>query len=143
LKPGDSFTSALGQSEALNQDGSGQLSPGIAVEVEADGDLHFALTDATGDKPIICEVPCKPAWCGIRTTCFQLDTDEISPAYSIHEKTHDQRNASHHRDWKSVLGHRSRAQRWIKSKKATAGLRCLGDSPGDETKTFVTARQRH
>ncbi len=30
----------------------------VAVKVEADGDLHVALTDATGDKPgtVVCEV---------------------------------------------------------------------------------------
>jgi hypothetical protein len=34
----------------------------VALKVEADGDLHIALTDATGDKPgiVVCEVPVKP-----------------------------------------------------------------------------------
>src|SRR4029077_12030734 len=42
----------------------------IAVKVEADGDLHLALQDATGDKPgiVIVEVPAKPQWCQIRST---------------------------------------------------------------------------
>jgi hypothetical protein len=33
----------------------------VAVKVEADGDLHIALTDATGDKrgTVVCEVPCE------------------------------------------------------------------------------------
>jgi hypothetical protein len=44
----------------------------IAVKVEADGDLHLALQDATGNKPgiVVCEVPAKPQWCEIRTTVF-------------------------------------------------------------------------
>ena len=42
----------------------------VAVKVEADGDLHIALQDATGDKPgiVIVEVPAKPQWCEIRNT---------------------------------------------------------------------------
>jgi hypothetical protein len=44
----------------------------VALKVEADGDLHFALQDATGDKPgiVVCEVPAKPQWCEIRNTVF-------------------------------------------------------------------------
>ena len=44
----------------------------VAVKVEADGDLHIALQDATGDKPgiVVCEVPAKKQWCEIRTTVF-------------------------------------------------------------------------
>jgi len=36
----------------------------IAVKVEADGDLHIALQDATGDRPgiVVAEVPAKPGW---------------------------------------------------------------------------------
>jgi len=42
------------------------------VKVEADGDLHIALQDATGDKPgiVVVEVPSKPQWCEIRQTVF-------------------------------------------------------------------------
>src|SRR6266436_9376513 len=38
----------------------------VAVKVEADGDLHLALQDATGDKSgiVVCEVPAKPEWLG-------------------------------------------------------------------------------
>jgi hypothetical protein len=44
----------------------------VAVKVEADGDLHLALSDATGAKPgvIVVEVPAKQRWCEIRTTVF-------------------------------------------------------------------------
>ena len=42
----------------------------VAVKVEADGDLHIALNDATGDKKgtVVCEVALKPQWCDIRET---------------------------------------------------------------------------
>jgi hypothetical protein len=44
----------------------------VAVKVEADGDLHIALSDATGDKQgtVVCKVPLKPQWCDIRETVF-------------------------------------------------------------------------
>ena len=44
----------------------------VAVKLEADGDLHIALNDATGDKKgtVVCDVPLKPQWCDIRETVF-------------------------------------------------------------------------
>ena len=44
----------------------------MAGKVEADGDLHLALSDATGDKAgtVVCEIPVRPQWCEIRTTVF-------------------------------------------------------------------------
>jgi len=44
----------------------------VAVKAETDGDLHIALTDATGDKPriVVVEVPAEPRWCSIRETVF-------------------------------------------------------------------------
>jgi len=44
----------------------------VAIEVEADGDLHIELGNATGDKPgiVVCEVPAEPTWCEIRKTIF-------------------------------------------------------------------------
>jgi hypothetical protein len=44
----------------------------VAVQVEADGDLHIALGDATDQKPgiVVCEVPAGPTWCEIRKTVF-------------------------------------------------------------------------
>jgi hypothetical protein len=44
----------------------------VTVRVEADGDLHIALADATGDKPgiVVCEIPAQPRWCEIRQTVF-------------------------------------------------------------------------
>jgi hypothetical protein len=51
------------------------------VKVEADGDLHVALADATGNKPgiVVCEVPAKPQWCEIRTTVFSCPDDSQQP----------------------------------------------------------------
>jgi hypothetical protein len=44
----------------------------VAVKIEADGDLHLALSDATGNKPgtVVVEVPAKQQWCEIRKTVF-------------------------------------------------------------------------
>ena len=44
----------------------------VAVKAETDGDIHIALSDATGDKLgiVIVELPEKPQWCSIRETVF-------------------------------------------------------------------------
>jgi hypothetical protein len=44
----------------------------VAVQVEADGDLHIAVGNATDPKPgiVICEVPAEATWCEIRKTIF-------------------------------------------------------------------------
>ena len=44
----------------------------VAVKVEADGDLHIELSDATGDKQgiVVVKIPLGPQWCDIRTTVF-------------------------------------------------------------------------
>ena len=44
----------------------------VAVQIEADGDLHIALGDATNPKPgiVVCEVPAGAKWCEIRKTIF-------------------------------------------------------------------------
>jgi hypothetical protein len=44
----------------------------VDLKLEADGDLHIALQDATGDKQgiVVCEIPAKPEWCAIRKTVF-------------------------------------------------------------------------
>jgi hypothetical protein len=48
----------------------------VALKVEADGDLHIALQDATGDKPgiVVVEVPAEPQWCSIRERVFSWTT---------------------------------------------------------------------
>jgi hypothetical protein len=44
-----------------------KISRVVAFKVEADGDLHIALQDATGDKPdiVVVEVSAKPQWCSV------------------------------------------------------------------------------
>jgi hypothetical protein len=44
----------------------------VDLIVEADGDLHIALHDATGSKMgiVVCEIPLGPQWCSLRTTVF-------------------------------------------------------------------------
>jgi hypothetical protein len=46
----------------------------VGMKVEADGDVHVALQDATGNKPgnVVAEVPAKPKWCPIRNVLFSL-----------------------------------------------------------------------
>jgi len=46
----------------------------VGMKVEADGDVHIALQDATGNKPgsVVVEVPAKPKWCPIRKVLFGL-----------------------------------------------------------------------
>jgi hypothetical protein len=63
----------------------------VAVQVEADGDLHIALRDATGDKPeiVVCEVPAEPTWCEIRKTIFSWTRTRFPPVYSLDERTYD------------------------------------------------------
>jgi hypothetical protein len=48
----------------------------VALKVEADGDLHIALQDATGDKAgiVVCEIPAKQQWCSLRETVFSWTT---------------------------------------------------------------------
>ena len=42
------------------------------MKIEADGDLHIALQDVTGDKPgaVVVEIPAKPQWCDLRKIVF-------------------------------------------------------------------------
>jgi hypothetical protein len=46
----------------------------VEFRAEADGDLHIALQDATGDKPgiVMAEIPAKPhkRWCELRKIVF-------------------------------------------------------------------------
>ncbi len=82
----------------------------VAVKVEADGALHIALSDATGDKQgtVVCAVPLKPQWCDIRETVFSCPR--------------------RHHCWESALGHQSRSQRSIKQEKSPTRVRSLGNS---------------
>src|SRR6266480_1029771 len=46
----------------------------VTVKVEADGDLHIAIQDATDDKPgiVVCEGPAGPQWCEISSENVQF-----------------------------------------------------------------------
>jgi len=48
----------------------------VALKVDADGDLHIALQDATGDKAgiVVCQIPAKQQWCSLRETVFSWTT---------------------------------------------------------------------
>lgn len=52
----------------------------ITLQVEADGDVHMLLIDATGNKPgkVIAEIPLGDRWCRLRTAAF-LWTDVVFP----------------------------------------------------------------
>jgi hypothetical protein len=59
----------------------------VELRAEADGDLHIALQDATGDKPgiVVAEIPAKPHknWCELRKIVFQLDARKVPFSRSI------------------------------------------------------------
>jgi hypothetical protein len=44
----------------------------VGLKVEADGDIHMELQDATGDRAgtVSAEIPVGPKWCDIRQTVF-------------------------------------------------------------------------
>jgi hypothetical protein len=48
----------------------------VALKVEADGDIHIALEDATGNGvgTVSAEIPVGPKWCEIRQTVFGWTT---------------------------------------------------------------------
>jgi hypothetical protein len=111
----------------------------VAVKVEADGDLHIALSDATGDKQgtVVCEVPLKPQWCDIRETVFSWTPTRFPFQTSSAKRLKIANPPGRHHCWESVLGHRSRSQRSIKPEKAPTRVRSLGNSSGDETRRSV------
>ena len=51
----------------------------VTVKVEADGDIHIALQDATGNGvgTVSAEIPVGPKWCGIRQTVFSWTTQKF------------------------------------------------------------------
>ena len=51
----------------------------VDVKVEADGDIHIALEDATGNNvgTVSAEVPVGPNWCEIRQTVFGWTTQKF------------------------------------------------------------------
>jgi hypothetical protein len=51
----------------------------VDVKVEADGDIHIALADATGNNvgTVSAEIPVGPKWCEIRQTVFGWTTQKF------------------------------------------------------------------
>jgi hypothetical protein len=51
----------------------------VDAKVEADGDIHIALVDATGNSvgTVSAEIPVGPKWCEIRQTVFSWTTQKF------------------------------------------------------------------
>jgi len=51
----------------------------VGLKVEADGDIHLALQDATGNGvgTVSAEIPVGPKWCEIRQTVFDWTTQSF------------------------------------------------------------------
>ena len=49
----------------------------VEVRAEADGDVHIALQDATGENPgiVVVELPAKPQWCERYRTVVRFNRD--------------------------------------------------------------------
>jgi hypothetical protein len=107
----------------------------VAVKVEADGDVHIELSDATGDKQgiVVVEIPLGPLWCDIRTTVFSWTPTRFPFQTRSTKRLKVIQTANHYRNWQTVLGHRPCAERPKQPAQVHAGLCCLGDSSGDET----------
>src|SRR5437667_7519318 len=117
----------------------------VAVKAETDGDLHIALTDATGDKPgiVVVEVPAEPRWCSIRETVFSWRQTKFPFHTSSAKKTKIDRSADHHCNGKGVLGRWPRAQASVEPEKPSSRLRCMGNSPGDEAGHSLKSLRLH
>jgi hypothetical protein len=101
--------------------------------VEADGDIHIALVDATGNNvgTVSAEIPVGPKWCEIRQTVFGWTTQK----FPFNVKTaHTLKLREPHVI--TVTGKafydRTRACRSFKPEKDAERLRCVGNSSGDE-----------
>jgi len=78
------------------------LSTGRVVEakVEADGDIHIALEDATGNNvgTVSAEIPVGPRWCEIRQTVFGWTTQKFPFQRQDRAHAENARAACHHGD---------------------------------------------
>ncbi len=74
----------------------------VDAKVEADGDIHIALVDATGNNAgtVSAEIPVGPKWCEIRQTVFGWTTQKFP--FSV-KTAHASRATRHHRYRQSVL----------------------------------------
>jgi len=115
----------------------------VELKVEADGDLHIALHDVTGDKPgvVVCEIPAQPQWCEIRTTVFSWDSHTLSFSHWHCEKAELRSISYHYNYWESDVGRRPCTERSKQPSKVHSGLRRLGNSPGNETNRSAISAQ--
>src|SRR5438477_1460443 len=64
---------------------------------------------------------------------FQLDDSEIPVSHQLCQKTKIDRSADHHCSGKGILGRWPCAQGSVEPEKPSSRLRCMGNSPGNET----------
>ena len=77
----------------------------VDAKVEADGDIHLALEDATGNNvgTVSAEIPVGPRWCEIRQTVFGWTTQKFPFGVKTAHALKNSRAACHHGDGQSVL----------------------------------------
>jgi hypothetical protein len=102
--------------------------------VEADGDIHIALVDATGNNvgTVSAEIPVGPKWCEIRQTVFGWTTQKfpfnVKTAHTLKLREPHVITVT----GKAFYDIAHRACRSFKPEKDAERLRCVGDSSGDE-----------
>jgi hypothetical protein len=69
----------------------------VDAKVEADGDIHIALVDASGNNAgtVSAEIPVGPKWCEIRQTIFGWTTQKFPFTIRSKVATIQQRPAVH------------------------------------------------
>ena len=106
----------------------------VDAKVEADGDIHIALEDATGNNigTVSAEIPVGPRWCEIRETVFGWTTQKFP--FSV-KTAHALKIREPHVitvTGKAFYDIGPCACRSFKSKKHADRLRGVGNSSGDE-----------
>jgi hypothetical protein len=77
----------------------------VDAKVEADGDIHIALEDATGNNvgTVSAEIPVGQRWCEIRQTVFGWTKQKFPFSVKTAHALKISRAACHHGDGQSVL----------------------------------------
>src|SRR5439155_3894901 len=93
-----------------------------------------------GNKPgiVVVEVPAKSQWCTIRQRVFAWTPTRFPLHVRIGENVEARSSSSYHRHWQGILGRRPCSKRSEQPEKVSAGLRCVGNSSGDEINSSVT-----
>jgi hypothetical protein len=105
----------------------------VHAKVEADGDIHIALTDATGNKvgTVSAEIPVGPKWSEIRQIVFGWTTQEFP---FIVKTAHTLKISEHHVitvTGKAFLRFCPRSRRSFKPQKDAERLRGMGGPSGN------------